>query len=106
MLCALQQVVQVRRGGMPSTAPLESKRSTSSEIQSTSSSSQESNVALVVSCLMETMAGSVHSWPGELTVVVHSVGLEEDQENEINLLREQVRETKRVETNKRFRVQL
>jgi hypothetical protein len=55
---------------------------------------------------METMAGSVHSWPGELTVVVHSVGLEEDQENEINLLREQVRETKRVETNKRFRVQL
>ena len=41
-----------------------------------------------------------------MTVVVDNVGQEEDKENEINLLREQVRETKRVETNKRFRVQL
>ena len=41
-----------------------------------------------------------------MTVVVDNVGQEEDKENEINLLMEQVRETKRMGTNKRPRVAL
>ena len=41
-----------------------------------------------------------------MTVVVDNVGQEEDKENEINLLRERVRETERVGTNERSRVAL
>ena len=41
-----------------------------------------------------------------MTVVVDNVGQEEDKENEINLLMEQARETKRMGTNERPRVAL
>ena len=41
-----------------------------------------------------------------MTVVVDNVGQEEDKENEINLLLEQARETKRMGTNERPRVAL